>query len=368
MRELKVIALIILCSSSFLFPQVDEKLKNDIRSTGYIHSPLPLDYSKSFETFGLTKTVLISDVLCDMEDMSPWSHSGIGSMSQTAERSISGKHSLRLVAPSYVDEIPKWGLGRGTSMASFDVGGKNWEKYNRIHLYVYPDCEGARAVYLNLYVENDGKIKVPDRYGREGYHEMNLINGQWNECFVEISELPRDKVTKISFAIEVFGKERTMGDLLQFDVSNVTLQVVDKPEAVSGWKPAENRIIFSTSGYRPDSTKSAIVNVAKHNGKFQIVDYATSQVVYEGEIQPVKTSIGSFETVDFTSYRREGQYRIRVGDITTAPFTLTRIYGTTQPGACSISCSASDAAIRCPANTGFAIPRCMVNTKGTSIP
>ncbi len=322
MRELKVIALIILCSSSFLFPQVDEKLKNDIRSTGYIHSPLPLDYSKSFETFGLTKTVLISDVLCDMEDMSPWSHSGIGSMSQTAERSISGKHSLRLVAPSYVDEIPKWGLGRGTSMASFDVGGKNWEKYNRIHLYVYPDCEGARAVYLNLYVENDGKIKVPDRYGREGYHEMNLINGQWNECFVEISELPRDKVTKISFAIEVFGKERTMGDLLQFDVSHVTLQVVDKPEAVSGWKPAENRIIFSTSGYRPDSTKSAIVNVAKHNGKFQIVDYATSQVVYEGEIQPVKTSIGSFETVDFTSYRREGQYRIRVGDITTAPFDI----------------------------------------------
>ncbi len=98
MRELKVMALIILCSSSFLFPQVDRKLKDDIRSTGYIHSPLPLDYGKSFETFGLTKTVLTSAVLCDMEDMSPWSHSGIGSMSQTAERSISGKHSLRLVA------------------------------------------------------------------------------------------------------------------------------------------------------------------------------------------------------------------------------------------------------------------------------
>ena len=78
MRELKVMALIVLCSSTFLFPQVDEKLKNDIRSTGYIHSPLPLDYSKSFETFGLRKTVLISDGLCDMEDMSLWSHSGIG--------------------------------------------------------------------------------------------------------------------------------------------------------------------------------------------------------------------------------------------------------------------------------------------------
>jgi hypothetical protein len=322
MRALKTMAVIVLCLSSLLFPQVDKKLKSDIRGTGDIHSPLPLDFSKSFETFGLTKTVLRSDVLCDMEDMSRWSHSGLGSMSRTAERSIAGKHSLRLTAPSYIDEIPSWGLGRGTSMASFDVGGESWERYNRIHLYVYPDCEGARTVYLNLYVENDGTIKVPDPYGREGYHEMNLINGQWNECFIEMTELPRDKVTKLSFAIEVFGKERTMGDLLQFDVSNVALQVVDRPEAVSGWKPAANRIIFSTSGYRPDSQKSAIVSVAKHNGKFQILDGATSRIVYEGAIQPVKTSLGSFETIDFTSYRRPGQYRIRVGDVTTAPFYL----------------------------------------------
>lgn len=241
MRKLTVITLIILCNSCFMFSQTDEKLKNDIRNTGYVHSPLPLDYSKAYETFGLTKKVLISDVLCDMEDMSKWSHKGIGSMSQTDERSVSGRHSLRLVAPTFVSELPTWGLGRGTSMASFDVGGQNWEKYNRIHLYVYPDCEGARSIYLNLYVENDGKVKVPDKYGREGYHEMNLINGKWNECFVEMSELARDKVTKLSFAIEVFGKERTMGDSLQFDISKVELQVVDQPEVVSGWKPAQKQ-------------------------------------------------------------------------------------------------------------------------------
>jgi len=324
MRAWKIGALVVLILGGFslLFSQVDEKLKRDIRDTGFVHRPLPLDYSKSFETFGLTKKVLRSDMLSDMEDLSGWSHSGIGAMSQTAERSISGKHSLRLTAPSYIDEIPKWGLGRGTSMATFDVGGKSWEQYNRIHLYVYPDCEGARTVYLNLYAENDGRIKVPDPYGREGYHEMNLINGQWNECFIEMSELPRDKVTKLSLAIEVFGRELTMGDLLQFDVSDVVLQVVEEPEVVSGWRPARNRIIFSTSGYRPASEKSALVNVAGHRGRFELVDEATSQVVYEGDIKPVKTSLGSFETIDFTSYRRPGRYRIRVGDVTTAPFFI----------------------------------------------
>ena len=131
-----------------------------------------------------------------------------------------------------------------------------------------------------------------------------------------MSELSRDKVTKISFAIEVFGKERTMGDSLKFDIDAVEFQVIENPEVVSGWKPAENRIIFSTSGYRPESEKTAIIRVKNNGGKFQLVDYTTSQVVYEGKIRPVKTCTGDFETIDFTDFKREGQYQIRVGDVT----------------------------------------------------
>ncbi len=324
MKKLPAIALLICLNCGFLFSQTDEKLKSDIRNTGYIHSPLPLDYSKSFETSGLKKKVLVSEMLCDMENMEKWSHTGIGVMRQTAERSISGKHSLRLTAPTIVNEFLGWGLGRGTSLASFDVGGRNWEKFNRIRVYIYPDCEGARSIYLNLYVENDGRIKVPDQYGREGYHEMNLINGQWNECFVEMPELGRDKVTKISFAIEVFGRERTMGDSLKFDIDAVELQKIEDPEVVSGWQPGENRIIYSTTGYRNESEKSAIIRVRNNDGKFQLVDYTTSQVAYEGKINAGKTYIGDFETIDFTDFRKEGQYMIRVGEVTSKPFYIDR--------------------------------------------
>jgi hypothetical protein len=118
MKKLTIVTLIAVFYCSFLFSQTDEKLKSDIRNTGYVHFPLPLDYSKSFETFGLTKKVLVSDMLCDMEDMNKWSHKGIGDMRQTSERSISGKNSLRIVAPTVVNELPTWGLGRGTSMAT----------------------------------------------------------------------------------------------------------------------------------------------------------------------------------------------------------------------------------------------------------
>lgn len=308
----------------FLTAQVDEKLKEDIRNTGYVHSPLPLDYSKSFETFGLTKKVLVSDKLCDMEDISQWSHKGIGQISQSVERSKDGMHSLRLAAPVTSPEMPTWGLGRGTCLASFNVGGKNWEKYNRIHFYIYPNCEGARSIYLNLYVENDGKTKVPDKYGREGYHEINLINGQWNECFVEMSGLARDKVTKLSFAIETFGKERTMGDSLLFDVDAVSLQTVADPEIAKGWIPADNRIIFSTTGYRTDSRKSAVINIKNHNHKFRLIDRSTNQVAYEGNIETSRTRLGTLETIDFSDFCEEGQYSIHIGEIMTQPFYINR--------------------------------------------
>ncbi|KAA6319067.1 hypothetical protein EZS27_030996, partial [termite gut metagenome] len=324
MNKLIGIMLLLFCPVTFLSAQFDEKLKEDIRNTGYVHSPLPLDYSKSFETFGLAKKVLVSDMLCDMEDISSWSHKGIGNISQTVERSKSGKHSLRLLAPTTSPELPSWGLGLGTCLASFDVGGENWEKYNRIKFYIYPHCEGARSIYLNLYLENDGKIKVPDQYEREGYHEINLVNRQWNECFVEMSELARDKVTKISFAIETFGKERTMGDFLQFDVDDVELQVIESPEVVSGWVPAENRIIFSTTGYGVESEKSAIVRVKDHKGSFQLIDYTTNLVVYEGEIKSGDTPLGTFETIDFSDFKREGKYFIRIEKVSTQPFYINR--------------------------------------------
>ena len=73
-----------LCPATVLQAQTDEKLKEDIRNTGFVHSPLSLDYSKSFESFAMTKKVLVSDLLCDMENPDGWSHKGIGSLSLTS--------------------------------------------------------------------------------------------------------------------------------------------------------------------------------------------------------------------------------------------------------------------------------------------
>lgn len=325
MKKIVLSTVMLFCATNILLAQVDEKLREDIRNTGYLHnSPLPLDYSKSFELSGLEKKVVQTTLFSDMENLNGWSHEGIGGLKLSKERSISGKHSLRLTAPTTYPQFLDWGLGFGTSMASLNVNGANWEKYNRIRLFIYPTCEGDRSIYLNLYIENDGKTKVPDKYGREGFHEINLINGQWNEAFVEMTELPRDKVTNLKFAIEVFGKELTMGDSLIFDIDAVSLETVENPEVVSGWMPAKNRIIHSTTGYRVESNKSAIVRVENHKGSFQLVDTKTKNVVYEGKVIPKNTAIGNFETIDFSDFKKQGQYTLRVGKIDTKPFYINQ--------------------------------------------
>lgn len=124
--------------------------------------------------------------------------------------------------------------------------------------------------------------------------------------------------------MEIFGKERTMGDSLKFDIDAVSLQAIENPEVVSGWQPAKDRIIFSTTGYGKESIKSAIVNVENNDGTFQLIDNITHAVVYNGKIEQKKSRIGSFKTIDFSDFKNEGQYRIRVGNIVTLPFYINK--------------------------------------------
>lgn len=53
--------------------------------------------------------------------------------------------------------------------------------------------------------------------------------------------------------------------------------------------PAQNRIIFYYR-YSIESPKSAIVNVEKHGGQFQLKDAATQAIVYTGPVRKEKTA------------------------------------------------------------------------------
>jgi len=298
----------------------DPEFDKQLRQSGLVHIPLPLNHSKSFEAMAEKKKVVLSEPLTELKEGLPgWIHTGLGRMMYSKDKTMSGKGSILVEYPakSYTSEIK--------SFADYLIDGVNWEKYNRVSFWVYPDCEGARIVHMSLLLHNDGKIKIPYEWNREGAHYINLKNREWNHVLLEIDENGRDAVCRFAFSFPAFGQERTMDPVMRYYVDNIELQKVEDPEVTVGWQPGNNRVVYSTSGYAKDSEKTAIVNMdpSLHNNKFQLVNAQNNQKVYEGDIKRVKTTTGEFDILDFTSFNTLGEYKLTVGKVSTPPFRIS---------------------------------------------
>lgn len=316
----KILTVLALALSVAAFGQ-NKTFKQELIESGYIHKPLPVHSEQSVEAFGLTKKVLDSRVLCDMETADAWKHFGHGQLTFTTERSIDGTHSLRLTAPSMPEKGP--GMGRGNCEASIKLDGEDWTGYNRIHFFIYPACEGMHSIYVNIGFTNDGEVKVPDPFGREGVHEVNLVNNQWNDCTLEFPELPRDKITKLKFWLEIFGQELTQGDSLQIDIDHVVLEKIEQPEVAKGWQPGDGRIVLSNTGYTPEASKVAVLNVPSAK-KFELRSEENGKVVFKGDIKTVTTTTGTFQTADFTAFKTPGRYILKAGGKESFPFNISK--------------------------------------------
>jgi hypothetical protein len=270
----------------------DSVLEREIIRSGLIHSPLPLDTVHSFEANGLKKKVLYSEPLSN--------------------------GSLRLEFPTFTGIRAKGSPSDpdyatyGHARVTYQAKDANWEKYNRIVFDIYPDCEGARVVNLNLSFNN------------EASHLINLVNRQWNHCFLDIGDLKRDKVQTISFGESIKGKDRTTGDLSIYYIDRMELQKIEDPEINTGWLPGENKVVYSTTGYLPNDRKTAIFNGNKSKNKdFQLIDASTNRVVLKAAIKQEKTTTGQFDVLDFTAFNQPGVYQLQVGDVLTPPFQIS---------------------------------------------
>ncbi|MDR0349911.1 MAG: glycoside hydrolase family 9 protein [Tannerella sp.] len=314
-----------------LFAQInitqDAALNEDLIKTGLIHSPLTLDASKSFEAGNRQKTILYSQSFYQDKTLAGWQHAGLGGISFSDKRTVGDRQSLRLEFPSFTGQRaqgPPSDLDYatyGSIRTSYPVNGENWQKYNRIEFYIYPDCEGARVVNLNFSFENDNKS------GKEGRHSashlINLVNRQWNRCFFELGEYNRGNVKSIGFNCTVKGKDRATGDTFVYYIDKIELQQIEDPEIVSGWMPGNNRIVYSTTGYMLNDRKTAIANLKnKQTGHFELVDAKTGQVAFTGNISNRETTIGNFDILDFSRLNQPGSYKLRAGQVETQPFLI----------------------------------------------
>lgn len=311
-------------------PAEDAAFEQLLYESGLVHAPLPLDTTRSFEAHGWQKRVLEEETLEITADLKGWRHTGMGSMAFSRERTETGRGSLRL---QYANSTGRRAVGSasdpdyavyGNSGVTLRLDGRNLESYNRIAFSIYPDCDGARVVNMNLTFVNASDTKKEGYNEPTGSHLINLKNKRWNRCFLEIAEYRRDRVVEISFGTSLRGMDRTTGDSAVFYFDNLQLQQVERPEQVSGWMPMDDRIVYSTTGYVTGSPKTAIVNTntSQYHPTFRLLSADTGESVYEGTLRREETTLGQFGLADFTAFDRPGTYRLQVGATVTPAFRI----------------------------------------------
>ncbi len=304
--------------------------------------PLTANMQNSASSRWLKKKVLESRLLDSMENLSQWttftngpgevvdarftsqiarSSQILAEMTLTEERSRDGGHSLRLRNPTRLERPgPASGRGWGESGVIRRFDGEDWRQFNRLSLWIYPDCPGHYVATLELHLNNEGMEKLPALFGQEGEHSLVLRNHEWNHVVWEIGNVARDKVTALKFSYGMAGNEPDGADMIAFDFDRLELERVEG-DYIEGWDVWPGRISYSHMGYSPGAVKSAIASGLRAK-EFRLINQKTKQVVLAKPIQAVKTHLGSFQVMDFSEARQSGSYILEAGETRTQPFRI----------------------------------------------
>lgn len=286
-------------------------------------------YENSMMHRYLAKPVHESILLDDMETDRGWSMSGIGTLTYTTERAMSGKRSLRfrtsLRDEAHLKANQKNGtfIGEqgGITMARLNFSPpRDWSRFNRISIWVYVHPTSMRAQSFRLRFEWEGMTRSAVE-PNPSHHVQDLVPGKWQQIVWEIPDLPRTRVTTFLISQALRGHEPEDEGVVTYDFDRLELQRVD-PEPYEGWEVAPGRLAFSHAGYRPADEKLA---VASRSGdtRFELVEASTGRTVADFPVKPVENQRGKFNVLDFTDFTQPGRYLLRCGKVAGRPFVIS---------------------------------------------
>ena len=304
--------------------------------------PLTVCFQDSATSRWLNKKVLASRILDDMESPAHWAafttgasevvdarmaqkatdrSRAVAEMTFSRERSREGRQSLRMRLPARLDGPgPKNGRGWGSAGVRRQFDGEDWGPFNRISLWIYPDCPGWQVVALELRLYNQGEQRLPAPFGQEGETTIVLHNQEWNHVVWEVGNVARDKVTRFEISALLAGHEPEAADVLTYHLDRLELQKVE-PDYIEGWEVWPGRISFSHTGYQSGAGKSAIATGLKASS-FRLVEEASGKAVLSKAVQSVRTHLGEFQVMDFSEVRQSGSYILEAGETRTRPFRI----------------------------------------------
>ena len=282
---------------------------------------MPWDETETTDWRLEKKPVLESRLLDDCESLAHWQAvSPYASVTLSDQEAWNGMHSVLFCAPT---NLPDWLPGRARGRIYYEpkamrvLDHEDLRDYNRLSVWIKPQVPGMRSIVARLQLHNQGNHPVPDRFEREGHHNVNLKNGEWNHVTCEIAQLDRDDVTGIAIEYDMCGHEFDAADEIKWYIDHLELQKV-RCDMYAGWTPGEERIAFSGSGYRPGESKLAIMAESSAGDTFRLIEGDSGKIVLE---KPVER-ISGCAVMDFSEVKQEGRYLLLCGSTLSRAFDI----------------------------------------------
>lgn len=286
------------------------------------HVIMPIDERETTDYRLRHKPVLETRLLDDMQSLSGWKAlTPYANLELSDEHVLDGKTSLKFSAKS---NLPAWLPGRGLGRIYAEPGAmrmidhENWEEWNRLSIWVYPYVPGMKSLCVRVQLYNEGEHPVPDKYFREGAHNVNLIADQWNHITVEIPHVHRDNVVGVALEYDMCGHEFDTVDTCEWYLARLELQKVEA-DVCEGWIPGDGRIAFSGSGYLPGETKQAIASASLKADIFRVIETETGREVLRKAVERKDELC----IMDFSEVTEIGRYLLIAGDISTRAFDIS---------------------------------------------
>ena len=305
-------------------------------AVGRAHTPewprralIDAPYENSLDFRYVSKPVLDSAIVDDMETDRTWTVSGIGKMTYTQERARSGKRSLRFQTSMRDEEHLRAYQKDGSFIG--DQGGstglhlhfeapQDWSRFNRIAFWVYVHPTTMQAYSLQLNFDCDGAPKgILDPVA--SHVVQNLVAGEWNRVVWEIPEIKRDRVTSLAIGASLTGHGPEDEGIVTYDFDQITVDRVDV-EPYEGWQVAAGKIAFQHIGYKPSEQKLAFAG-SSAGPTFELVNAASGRSAATFPVVDVSNRRGQFKLLDFTSFTQPGRYFLRSGDAVGKPFAIS---------------------------------------------
>ena len=302
---------------------MNERLIHLIETSRCAHTIMPYDETETTDWRLEKKPVLETKMLDECESLEHWQAvSPYAQVTLSSQESFDGQHSVLFRAPT---NLPDWLPGRGRGRIYFEpkamrvLNHADLREFNRLSVWVKPDVPGMRSIVARLQLHNEGTHPVPDRFEREGHHNVNLKNGEWNHITCEIEQLDRDDVVGIAIEYDMCGHEFDAQDEIKWYIDRLELQKV-VCDMYAGWTPGPGRVAFSGSGYLPDGEKLAVMACESAADTFRVIETDTGRVIAEKAVK----RLGENAVLDFSDVSREGRYLLQCGGALSRAFDIAQ--------------------------------------------